>query len=907
MPLNKQMQIYSVDTSAFYTKEENKIHRVLNKCYFIKNNLIIEKTKNNKKLKNTDLSTEDIQKINDRINYLSSRISRGSKRIHKLKERMYVEFKENKNKIRVLNNEYTNDKNIVSIFDSMLTRTIGLKENKVSTELLIVQTYFFDVLEDIIKNGFIYNEEKYICFTASAGQIRTKKTVFIKEATLKTYENTLTCGLTKDDINSKGGMNINKYLAYLALCNSATDLWNGFNIDKTIVVEDFETSIIGEVDFIDDKDYSIKRISNMEVPIPHTDGCGMMLPKVSNKNMMTRIPWVKGLLAVFPFDKFIREKRKGEYKDCGIIKDIYGTEHDILKEGIEIIFTKSQFKMWKFYESWEEYKQKFKEFKCTAGICNVEEDKDLNKAKINYQMIQTLTDMTNKELRKISEKTSQDINNIGKDRDTMLNVLGVKKSNKNKNYIQQALEIYPELLNDTYSKEILKQVKKSMVKQAKSAKLEIDGYYTFLIPDLYAFCEWLFLHINNPKGLLEDKEVSCKLFDDGKKLDCLRSPHLYREHAIRKNIVNDKTKRWFTTIGIYTSCHDMISKILMFDVDGDKSLVCEEETLVNVAERNMKGIVPLYYNMSKAKAEIVNNDAIFKGLSKAYTGGNIGAKSNDITKIWNSKNPSLNVVKLLCMENNFTIDYAKTLYKPKRPNDVHKEILKYTKSKTPYFFIYAKDKPKDKVENINNSVVNRLNSIIPNPRINFNAENLGKFDYKNLMSKKDIELDNDIINIYSKLDLRKRFMGINSIIEEDSTNDDLFVYRKIREDILDINNDIDYVVNVLVEYLYNHKMSSYKTTLWSSFGDIIVKNLKENIKTELGKDEIMCNECGKRIKITTGNNKYCKKCAKKINIKNTIDNRKNKKIQFEADTSCNYCESRAGGAFKRKNKNSKHT
>ena len=35
-------------------------------------------------------------------------------------------------------------------------------------------------------------------------------------------------------------MNINKYLAYLALCNSGTDRWENFNIDKSIVVKDFE-------------------------------------------------------------------------------------------------------------------------------------------------------------------------------------------------------------------------------------------------------------------------------------------------------------------------------------------------------------------------------------------------------------------------------------------------------------------------------------------------------------------------------------------------------------------------------------------------------------------------------------------------------------------------------------------
>ena len=50
----------------------------------------------------------------------------------------------------------------------------------------------------------------------------------------------------------------------------------------------------------------------------------------------------------------------------------------------------------------------------------------------------------------------------------MLRILGVTKANTNKNNLQQAIEIYPELLNDTYSREILRQVKKECSKKCKS-------------------------------------------------------------------------------------------------------------------------------------------------------------------------------------------------------------------------------------------------------------------------------------------------------------------------------------------------------------------------------------------------------------------------------------------------------
>ena len=233
--------------------------------------------------------------------------------------------------------------------------------------------------------------------------------------------------------------------------------------------------------------------------------------------------------------------------------------------------------------------------------------------------------------------------------------------------------LYPELMRDKYNREIIKDVKRSLVKWGKAGKLAIDGKYCFLAPDLYAFCEWLFLGEENPQGLLADGEVACSLYRDGDELDCLRSPHLYKEHAIRKNIQNDLINKWFDTKCIYTSCHDLISKYLMFDCDGDKSLVVRDKQLIRLAKRNMQDIVPLYYNMHKAEPSELNANTLFHGLELAYTGGNIGIISNNISKVWNSGHitqKEINVVKWLCLENNCVIDYAKTLYKPIRPKDV---------------------------------------------------------------------------------------------------------------------------------------------------------------------------------------------------------------------------------------------
>lgn len=184
-------------------------------------------------------------------------------------------------------------------------------------------------------------------------------------------------------------------------------------------------------------------------------------------------------------------------------------------------------------------------------------------------MLQTLTETTDDELRALAAPTNYKLQHLAADKKTMLKALGATKGNPNRTPFQDCLMLYPELLQDTYTRDELRNLKNSMQKQAWAGKLDIYGKYLFVIPDLYAFCEWLFCGDKNPRGLLDNGEVYAELFPRAEKLDCLRSPHLYREHPVRRNVYADDSKSlcrvWFSKRAIYTSCHDLISKILQFD------------------------------------------------------------------------------------------------------------------------------------------------------------------------------------------------------------------------------------------------------------------------------------------------------------------------------------------------------
>lgn len=779
------------------------------------------------------------------------------------------ELTNGKDHIRRIKEDSLNDNNVISVFDSALTRTIGIKQDELTDDLLVVQVYYFDVFKDISFYGFTYKGKKYKYYTSSAGQIRKKKAVFIKESVWNQIEKTVMCGLTIDKINSKGGNNVNKHLAYMALTNSATDVWEEFDIDRSIVIDDFETNVYGTFDFIDESNYSITRKTDY-VPIPHTDGAGMMLPSVSSKNFMFRAPWIKGLLGAFDFRKFI------EVNSCPpIIKDIYGKEYDIIKDNIKVIFTRSQFKMYKYYDSWQEYKDYYKLHKCTSGICNVEEDRVKN-AKINYQMLQTLTNITDGEIDLLTRKSADKLLNVCQSKETMLDILGVTPYNTNMSSFQKALKIYPNLLSDTYAKDTIREVKNSLLKKYRSGKLEVIGKYTFILPDFYAACEYWFGHINNPNGLLADKEVFCNLFRKHDKLDCLRSPHLYKEHSIRFNVASDgygertnRIREWFFTNGLYTSSYDLISKILQFDVDGDKSLVVADSEFVRIAERNMNGIVPLYYNMRKAEPVELNNKNIYKGLNDAFTGGNIGLYSNDISKIWNSdvfingtneeKQEAIDVIKLLCMENNFVIDAAKTQYTPERPEWFKPIVSKFTNKKVPAFFKYAKDKENEQVEKRNESFVNKIFDKIPNKPINTTGLKLGKIDYHLLMNNVNIICNKEVSELYDKLNKKYRYM-IN--MKDEHIDNMQYVACQIRKMFSKTGYSEKIIADMLIEYMYGHE-KRYKQLLWFCYGKYIVGSLEKNIVIKTTKF-IQCIDCGEWIEvdIKDTNTERCESCYK---------------------------------------------
>ena len=132
MALNKQVYLYSVATDSFYDEEENKIHKELLRLYKIRKNLkdkkFREKTENVILQNDWDFWLKSINKI----------ITDDKENLNKLLDERLLNRKP-----RNLNPDSIKDKNIITLFDSALTRALNLNINELTDELIVLKDFSF--------------------------------------------------------------------------------------------------------------------------------------------------------------------------------------------------------------------------------------------------------------------------------------------------------------------------------------------------------------------------------------------------------------------------------------------------------------------------------------------------------------------------------------------------------------------------------------------------------------------------------------------------------------------------------------------------------------------------------------------------------------------------------------------
>ena len=175
-------------------------------------------------------------------------------------------------------------------------------------------------------------------------------------------------------------------------------------------------------------------------------------------------------------------------------------------------------------------------------------------------------------------------------------------------------------------------------------------------------------------------------------------------------------------------------------------------------------------------------------------------------------------------------------------------------TKTPRFFIHAKGKAAHQVEPINDSVVNRLDTIVPNKRMSFAAKNVGVFKYRNMMQNTKVEIDDSVLELYDVVEKQYRY----SINFYDNESNASYIKSIIIERFTDeLDYPLEVICDMLVKHLFHRKQSKRKSVFWLCFGEIVLLNLNSN----LPKGSKQCKKCGTRFITDTAQKKLCANCA----------------------------------------------
>lgn len=850
----RRVRIYKLSTFDTFTKKERDLHEAYKSAN--KNKTLLKQIRDDEITK-----YEGIRKID--------------------RSKLYTYEYDKDGKVIVDSEEENTDKQI-ALFESEMARYATEFKEKVPLVMEIVYMKIDHqdiILNQILENGLYIDGKKYIFFTSTTNQMKRGEIVLVQEEFFHTNDTKFMCGLTEEIINEKGGCNRGKYLAYKGLPLSSSVLLEDYeiNIENCLVVSDFETIVNEEVECID-IDHDKRKIIGLEkrieeITVPHTDGCGMFLPGVLPASAQIRCGHLKGALFPFDFRKFLLQEKVEGIKPSPIIRDAWGKIHNVIEEDIKVILTASQLKMWKYYNSWDDYKEAFTKNSMKIAINKFADTNPKGWVKSSYQFLQTLSSekLTDEMIENLCKDTIEYLDKMKTDVDTMIDIMG-------EDYVTDTMKVYPSLIQDSYVQDRVEDKFRRERTEARGGKLILkDSLYSYICPDLFAFCTWLFCGIQTPKGIIPRNYVYNSFYNDKdyEIVDCLRSPHLYVEHGIRnlvKGEVLDKCKEWFNDFDTIVSNHDVLCRLLMFDVDGDEVLLTPNKYIIDCVPDN---VIPLYYKAFEAEKAEITTEVIFEALVASMENSNIGDISNIMTKNYNNDDTDMEFNKIMCCFNNLTIDFPKT-QKNIELGEWQEKYESLKKEKNPYFFIYAKDKNKANCKDKSSSNVDRICNYIHKKTGNkqYKWKNTdGKFDPSILFNqnfKVDIKSEK-----YSKLEelmfeLRKREVILNSAIKEAvkevSKSDgeemkhskyDIFYYvceKMINHLFSSREEAAEYLLDL--EYLQRDNEDKSKNILWNCYGDLIYSNVCTNVKRQ---DQI--HRRRKRYKI--GSEKI-EKIAKKV-------------------------------------------
>lgn len=417
--------------------------------------------------------------------------------------------------------------------------------------------------------------------------------------------------------------NLAKYHAYFALAFSSV-LW--VRTPRVCVIKDYYRTLKNEpVDFITKKNgKSVVESRVMDLELNCADGQGLIDPGFAAQwaedmaqdyvpsSFVVRSVFIKGNLV--PFDFRAYAKSKGIDK----IYDRWGKQYPI--DEIDVILSESQFKMYKYYSSWQDYKKYADAADIKWGVARYNRKVDDEFVQANYQYIQTLG-IDKEGIEKMIQPTIDWIQKVcsGDELFGLLFALGggcgnlgygsLLKSTQS-NAIKAVIK-NKDFIKDGFIQAKMYKTMARLIEKAKIGKIWVHGNYQFMISDPVAQCESA-LGLE-PKGCLNKDEVWSRFWQDrcpqGCVIDACRSPQIdSHEHnpmkVVEKNAERDFWLQYIQSGVIYNTYDSSTFR----HSDSDFDLLVE----IKVGER----IYIRYRTNEQQQQEMVVNCSVNRGGCK---------------------------------------------------------------------------------------------------------------------------------------------------------------------------------------------------------------------------------------------------------------------------------------------------
>lgn len=763
--------------------------------------------------------------------------------------------------------------------------------------------------DSLLRYGFNLNNDKFVLFGKSSSQAKEGIICFVQESISKELNERITL-----NIDLSGKMVISKIEAYLKLVMSSCEFLTFTNdkeenetyMPRIVVVDDYKIIIENQyIKYVDSvkteffnkngeliryNDWQIKE-GYKDIPLEPFDGMGVHSFEMNDKirkclgiedekvvSFQVRCVGLKGLSTAFDIHRWFKKY------NIKTITDVWGNTHKV--EDIDCIWTKSQFKLKKYFESIDDYISRLKKYNHVIGVSKYNKTLKQEKAmfRMNFQYLQVLN-LNKDKIFRISKYTKDLYEKIinGDEFATIkfLGLLDSKESmdeeNANSNYMK-ALLINPDMIYDRAINRNIYESLKKRINELKTGKCYVNGRYSFAVGDMVGFMEYVSgMEVN---GCLEAKQLYSK-GELGTRA-VFRSPLMHSSEINKVEFVeNELTNKWCShleNINMFNLKDISLPQEGGQDLDGDLNAVTDNKDILNSVI-----ISPIIIDVQdKATTDEVeyNIDNLIKYHSRTLD-SRIGEITNVSSAICNrddyltgtkEQHKRLDDYIAICrILQGKEIDYVKTGL---RFEMRHK--IKKTGKKLPYFLIYKYPNKKttlDKIKKKNKSKWKKIEEetngkitpevvekygIIPTNVIksksplNLNCIDIEKWERDNFLWNNNYKNTSHLLinqNVKENEDVNKE---IRKIYREYLTE-----LKEIKEDLDLKSNDedkkfdgrisrlIDNTKNKILglkstddekydraEIVNSCVLTSYKNNYpsfaWIMVGDDIVKNLKNN-------------------------------------------------------------------------------